>query len=82
MWFLDVRSVAAASVLARITRELEMGKLALLYPQYGFDKNLGNPNKEAMTALQTHGRSPAHRGAAMQMPQDRYGWADLTRRKY
>ena len=59
----DSRSanIAAASVLAKVTRDEYMEKLALEYPQYGFEVHKGYGTKRHYQALTEHGMSPAHR---------------------
>lgn len=54
-------SIAAASVLAKTYRDEHMRKLALEYPQYGWDRNMGYPTKEHVEAIRRHGLSPYHR---------------------
>ena len=59
----DSRSanIAAASVLAKVTRDEYMEKLALEYPQYGFEIHKGYGTKAHYAALTEHGMCPAHR---------------------
>ena len=59
----DSRSanIAAASVLAKVTRDEYMEKLALEYPQYGFEVHKGYGTKRHYEALTEHGMSPVHR---------------------
>ena len=59
----DSRSanIAAASVLAKVTRDLYMEELAKEYPQYGFEIHKGYGTKAHYAALTEHGASPAHR---------------------
>ena len=54
-------SIAAASVLAKTWRDEHMRKLALEYPQYGWDRNMGYPTKEHIVAILEHGYTPYHR---------------------
>ncbi len=54
-------SIAAASILAKVTRDLAMDELDRLYPQYGFSRHKGYPTPEHLQALQRHGVSPVHR---------------------
>jgi ribonuclease HII len=55
------RSVAAASVLAKVARDRRMDRYHLQYPQYGFDSNRGYPTPDHLRALTQHGPSPLHR---------------------
>ena len=59
----DSRSanIAAASVLAKVTRDLYMEELAETYPEYGFEIHKGYGTKAHYAALTEHGECPAHR---------------------
>ena len=59
----DSRSanIAAASVLAKVTRDLYMEELAEKYPQYGFEIHKGYGTKAHYAALAEHGACEAHR---------------------
>ena len=48
-------SIAAASILAKVTRDDIMIELDRQYPQYGFAKHKGYPTKEHLSALQQYG---------------------------
>jgi ribonuclease HII len=54
-------SVAAASVLAKVSRDRMMRDLHERYPQYGFDRHKGYATDEHVRALAEHGPSPVHR---------------------
>ncbi|MCL2827777.1 MAG: ribonuclease HII [Oscillospiraceae bacterium] len=54
-------SIAAASILAKVTRDRFMVELHQQYPQYGFDRHKGYPTKAHYTALDTYGPAPVHR---------------------
>ena len=54
-------SIAAASIIAKVTRDREMMKLDELYPQYGFAKHKGYGTAEHLEALKKYGPSPVHR---------------------
>ena len=54
-------SVAAASILAKVTRDRYMEDLALQYPGYLFEVHKGYPTKKHVEALRRLGPSPAHR---------------------
>lgn len=54
-------SIAAASVIAKVTRDNLMIKLHELYPQYDWLHNKGYPTKKHKEALHTHGLTPIHR---------------------
>jgi ribonuclease HII len=53
--------VAAASVLAKVTRDRIMTELDSHYPQYGFAVHKGYSTAEHTAALREHGPSPVHR---------------------
>lgn len=54
-------SIAAASILAKVTRDRYMTKLAEEFPQYGWAKNAGYLTAEHLKAIDTHGLSKYHR---------------------
>jgi ribonuclease HII len=54
-------SIAAASIVAKVIRDRYMRDLAVLYPQYGFDKNKGYPTKYHKEALLKFGVLDIHR---------------------
>jgi ribonuclease HII len=54
-------SVAAASVVAKVTRDRMMRDLHERYPQYGFDRHKGYSTDEHVRALDEYGPCPEHR---------------------
>ena len=54
-------SIAAASILAKTSRDEEMYALHALYPQYDFAKHKGYPTKDHLARLMQHGVSSIHR---------------------
>ena len=54
-------SIAAASILAKVTRDRMCEELDRMYPEYGIAKHKGYGTKAHMDALRTHGPSPIHR---------------------
>ena len=54
-------SIAAASIIAKVTRDRLADKWALDYPEYGFEHNRGYGTKEHIAAIEKHGPSPIHR---------------------
>ena len=54
-------SIAAASILAKVTRDRLMLQLDAIYPQYGFARHKGYPTADHIAALRTHGPCPEHR---------------------
>ncbi|PIZ72330.1 ribonuclease HII [Candidatus Peregrinibacteria bacterium CG_4_10_14_0_2_um_filter_43_11] len=53
--------IAAASILAKVTRDHLMQKYHQKYPVYGFDQHMGYGTELHMTAIKTHGPCPIHR---------------------
>lgn len=54
-------SIAAASILAKVSRDRILKKLALVYPQYGFEENKGYGTKLHQEALKKYGPCQVHR---------------------
>jgi len=54
-------SIAAASIIAKVTRDRLMIDLDLLYPQYDFASNKGYGSPSHLKALEVHGICPIHR---------------------
>ena len=54
-------SIAAASILAKVTRDRMCEDMDRAYPQYGIAKHKGYGTKAHMDALRAYGPSPIHR---------------------
>lgn len=54
-------SIAAASILAKVSRDRFMVEQDALYPQYGFSRNKGYGTAEHIAALKKYGPCPIHR---------------------
>ena len=54
-------SIAAASILAKVTRDRGCIELDREYPQYGIAKHKGYPTKDHMDAVREHGVAPIYR---------------------
>lgn len=54
-------SIAAASIIAKVTRDIMMVEYDQLYPGYGFKNNAGYGTKEHLDGLELHGPTPIHR---------------------
>ena len=54
-------SIAAASIVAKVTRDRIMADLARTYPAYGWERNAGYGTREHRDALAAHGVTPEHR---------------------
>jgi ribonuclease HII len=57
----SVKSIAAASIIAKVTRDRMMLEYDAEYPVYGFVKHKGYGTKTHMDALRRHGACPIHR---------------------
>ena len=53
--------IAAASILAKVTRDREMVSLAEQYPRYGFERHKGYPTRAHIEALEKYGPCAHHR---------------------
>src|SRR3954463_3005492 len=56
-----IASIAAASIVAKVTRDRLMGRLALAHPGYGFERNMGYSVPEHFAALERLGPTIHHR---------------------
>ena len=54
-------SVAAASILAKVSRDRYMAEMAALYPEYEFERHKGYPTKRHYELLREFGPCPIHR---------------------
>ena len=54
-------SIAAASIIAKVTRDAMMKELHDLYPQYNFTRHKGYPTKAHKEAILKYGPCPVHR---------------------
>ena len=54
-------SIAAASILAKVTRDRLMMKYHQKFPEYGFDQHMGYGTEVHLKAILKHGPSPIHR---------------------
>lgn len=54
-------SIAAASILAKVSRDRYMKQLSAEYPQYGWETNMGYGTKKHMDAIKQYGYTPYHR---------------------
>ena len=54
-------SIAAASILAKVTRDRIMEEMDARYPEYGFAKHKGYGTKDHMDAIRAYGPCPIHR---------------------
>ena len=55
------KSIAAASILAKVTRDRKMVEFGKEYPQWGFERHKGYPTREHREAIIEYGLSPIHR---------------------
>lgn len=56
-----VPAISAASILAKVSRDLEMIAMDRLYPGYGFAQHKGYPTRQHLQALAAHGICAIHR---------------------
>ncbi len=54
-------SIAAASVLAKVSRDRYMTRMAKKYPYYSWNTNMGYPTRAHRSGIENHGASPIHR---------------------
>ena len=54
-------SIAAASIIAKVTRDRQMAEADKIYPEYGFARNKGYGTQEHIDALKKYGPCPIHR---------------------
>ncbi len=54
-------SIAAASIVAKVTRDAYMTEMSKLYPQYDFEHNMGYGTAKHIAALKEYGKCPIHR---------------------
>jgi len=54
-------SIAAASIVAKVTRDRMMGQADELFPEFGFGRHKGYPTRAHREAIARHGCSPLHR---------------------
>lgn len=59
------QTIAAASILAKVTRDRYMLSIAEQYPEYGFEAHKGYGTKKHMEAIQKYGVQPIHRKTFM-----------------
>lgn len=56
-----IHSVGCASIVAKVTRDRLMRRLAVRYPGYGWETNMGYGTAQHRAAIRTHGLTPHHR---------------------
>ena len=56
-----IKSIAAASIIAKVSRDLFMVKLSKKYPEYCWSKNFGYGTKDHLIALKKYGITKHHR---------------------
>jgi ribonuclease HII len=57
----QVAEIAAASIIAKVTRDAQMDRLHERWPAYGFDRHRGYPTAAHLAALREYGPTPEHR---------------------
>ena len=56
-----ISEIAAASIIAKVSRDAQMVQMDLVFPEYGFSQNKGYPTKSHLKALQEFGPCAIHR---------------------
>ncbi|OEG63304.1 MAG: ribonuclease HII [Halanaerobium sp. MDAL1] len=64
----DINAIAAASIIAKVSRDNIIFEYAKKYPQYNFKSNKGYGTAEHIAALEKHGSSPVHRKSFGRVP--------------
>lgn len=54
-------SIAAASIIAKVTRDRMMERVGIALPHYGFESHMGYGTKQHRAAIEVHGPCPYHR---------------------
>ena len=54
-------AIALASIVAKVTRDRHMTRMAKRFPEYGFDSHVGYGTRAHYSAIKQHGLSPLHR---------------------
>ena len=54
-------SIAAASIIAKVTRDRMMTRLCSIHPHYGFSQHMGYATRQHLAAITLHGPCPHHR---------------------
>lgn len=67
-----IASIAAASIIAKVTRDRLMRRLCPQYPAYGFSQHFGYATKEHLSAIASHGPCPLHRLSFKPFKADHY----------
>jgi Ribonuclease HII len=65
-----IASIAAASIIAKVTRDRMMAQISKAYPAYGFERNAGYGTAEHLAAIAAHGPCPFHRMSFAPMRQN------------
>jgi ribonuclease HII len=71
-------SIAAASILAKVTRDALMVELDAQYPEYGFAAHKGYGTAQHLAALQKYGPTPVHRFSFAPIRNLKRSYADVT----
>ncbi|MEO5903439.1 MAG: ribonuclease HII [Gemmatimonadaceae bacterium] len=62
-------TIACASIIAKVTRDRLMARLAIRYPAYTWERNVGYTTKAHIRGLDSHGITPHHRRSFMRVSQ-------------
>jgi ribonuclease HII len=67
-------AIAAASIIAKVTRDSFMHRMAKSFPEYGFESHVGYITPEHTHAVRTHGTTPLHRRSFAAMAYEQLGF--------
>ena len=62
-------TIACASIIAKVTRDLVMARLAVRYPAYTWERNVGYTTRAHIRGLDSHGITPHHRRSFVRVSQ-------------
>ena len=74
-------SIAAASVIAKVTRDRLMVERSQLYPEYGFAQHKGYGTPQHLAALKQHGPCSLHRRTFLPVAQSEFSFAEAAERR-
>jgi ribonuclease HII len=74
-----IKSISAASILAKVTRDRQMDRLHEAFPQYGFDRHKGYGTADHLQALQQFGPLLEHRRSFAPVARAHALWQGMER---
>lgn len=67
-------SIAAASILAKVSRDRKMAEIDALYPEFNFKSNKGYGTAQHIAAIEEYGYTPVHRRSFLKKREKKQGW--------